>query len=151
MRLSKIILGLFMASVVAAGCTRDNEIITPPAAPIGGKGGMATLRITPRHHGKNIDSCIVRLAYDATNFPSKAWDEVTTLSMVDGKPTATFDSLAPGNYFIYAEGWDPMTDLTDGPDNVYGSGAFYVMDSNATYQVYMDVNELKDHINTPQD
>ena len=130
MRLSKITLGLFIACVVAAGCTRDNDIVIPPDFPTGGKGGKATLRITPKHHGKNIDSCIIKLAYDAENFPNKAWDEIKTVSMIDNRPIAAFDSLAPGHYFIYAEGYDPLTDLTDGPADVYGSGSFTILDSN---------------------
>jgi hypothetical protein len=149
MRLSKITLGLFIACLVAAGCTRKNDIVIPPEFPIGGKGGKATLRITPRHHGKNIDSCVIRLAYDANNFSNKPWDEVKLVTMVDNKPTAIFDSLAPGHYFIYAEGYDPLSELTNGPVDVYGSGPFTVLDSNGKYEIYMDVNEHIDHIHTP--
>ena len=151
MRLSKITLGLFIACLAAAGCTRDNDIIYPPDAPVGGKGGKAVLRVTPRHHGKNIDSCVIKLAYDNNNFPAKGWDEVKNVVIVNGEPVATFDSLAPGQYFIYAEGWDSYTEITNGPADVYGSGPFYIRDSMAEHHVYMDVNDLIDHVHTPQD
>ncbi len=75
MQLSKITLGLLIC-LAAAGCTRDNDIVLPPDAPIGGKGGRATLKIVPRHHGKNIDSCTIKLLYDANNFDNtRAWSE----------------------------------------------------------------------------
>ncbi len=150
MRLSKILFGLLITCMVAASCTRKNDVIFPPDPPTGGKGGMAKLRVTPRHHGENIDSCTIKLAYDATNFPQKGWDEVKSVSMIDGKPTAVFDSLAPGKYFLYAEGYDPFAETTNGPVWVYGSGPFTIIDSFSTYDMYIDVNENIDHTHTPQ-
>lgn len=76
-------------------------------APQGGKGGNATLKITPNHDGLNIDSCMVYIKYDASVIPfDNMFDDSTKARKIDGVPVATFSGLKTGNYYIYGMGWD---------------------------------------------
>ena len=76
---------------------------------IAGKGGNTTLKVTPQHHGDNIDSCTVFLKYNAKDLPASgtAYDEEVICIMEGGKPVATFNNLKQGEYYVYGKGWDP--------------------------------------------
>lgn len=73
---------------------------------IAGKGGNATLKVTPQHHGDDIDSCTIFLKYNAQDLPS-SYDEQIDCVMENGKPVATFSNLKKGEYYVYGSGWDP--------------------------------------------
>lgn len=73
---------------------------------IAGKGGNTTLKVTPQHHGDNIDSCTIFLKYNAQDLPS-SYDEEVTCIQENGKPVATFSNLKKGEYYVYGSGWDP--------------------------------------------
>lgn len=96
--------GLIFMSIAAmllfTACERK-ETVT-----VGGKGGNATLKVTPQHHGDNIDSCTIYLKYNAQDKPS-SYDEEVKCVMVNGKPVATFTNLNKGNYYVFGKGWDP--------------------------------------------
>jgi len=78
---------------------------------VGGKGGNATLKVTPQHHGDNIDSCTIHIKYNVLDKPSSHnYEEEVKCVMEGGKPVATFTNLKKGNYYIYGEGWDPDID-----------------------------------------
>jgi hypothetical protein len=107
---------------LAAGCkgTDPDPIVTP----IGGKGGNATLHITPRHHGRQIDSCTVYIKYNATDKPSDDhYDDSAQCVQVSGLPVATFSGLKKGNYYLYGYGWDPTLSP---PQHVKGGYAYPV-------------------------
>ena len=76
-------------------------------APQGGKGGNATLKITPNHDGLIIDSCMVYIKYDASVIPfDNQFDDSAKARIIDGKTYATFSGLKTGNYYIFGRGWD---------------------------------------------
>lgn len=102
---------------------------------IAGKGGKATLKVTPQHHGKNIDSCTVSLKYNTQDKPTTAYDETVKCVMENGKPVATFSELKPGNYYLYGNGWDKNIS-----QNVEG-GIPYTIGEEKTYEINVPVTE----------
>lgn len=83
---------------------------TDEAPPIGGAGGLATLKITPRHHGRQIDSCMIYVKYNTLNPPpaDSSYDDSARCILINGVPTATFGNLKKGNYYFFGYGWDPL-------------------------------------------
>lgn len=73
---------------------------------VGGKGGKATLKITTKHHGKDIDSCTVYIKYNELNTPSSYDDSAKAIFDSNGKPVVTFAGLKKGNYYLFGRGWD---------------------------------------------
>lgn len=90
----------FVSCIFLISCERDG------VDPIGGKGGKATLRITPQHHGANIDSCMVYIKYNAQDKPA-LYDDSARCVKINGVPVATFSSLRKGKYYLFGYGWDP--------------------------------------------
>lgn len=101
---------------------------------IGGKGGNATFKITPKHHGKNIDSSTVYIKYDAQDLPNSYDDSVKCIKE-NGKPVATFNQLKKGKYYLYGQGWD-----TTISNNVKG-GIPYTISEEKTYELTLSVTE----------
>lgn len=98
-------ISIFIITALCA-CKKDPE---PQAEPelTGGKGGAATLRITPRHHNKPIDTGIVYIKYKAKDAPTAAYDDSAKVVLVSGIPEATFTGLLKGQYYLYGRGYDP--------------------------------------------
>jgi hypothetical protein len=101
-----------------------------------GKGGNATLRITPTHHGasKSIIDFKVYIKYNATDKPSHYDDSASTVQ-VSGEPVALFTGLKKGNYYIYGYGFD-----TSIKQNVKG-GIPYPVASETTLNIELPVTE----------
>ena len=92
----------------------------------------AVLNVTPRHHGRQIDSCTVYIKYDAVDAPANGrYDDSAKCIPVGGIPVATFNGLKKGNYYLYGYGWDPQ--LTP-PRNVKGGFAYPIQ--SATVQSF---------------
>lgn len=92
---------LLMVTLGAASCQREDKA---------GKGGEATLKITPQHHGLNIEQCVIYLKYNSSTPPSETtegYDENVAVTMEDGKPVATFTKLKKGKYYVFGYGYDP--------------------------------------------
>lgn len=142
MRASHIFIGLLIFSAFAAGCVRKTEINEAEKPVIAGKGGFTTLNITPQHHEKNIDSCIIYIKYNATKKPAtNVYDETVTVTHQDGRPMAKFPGLKRGNYFIYGEGYDP-----DVAEPVVGGTSFTIIDTlEKSYDIYLAVSEAGGH------
>lgn len=139
MRTTQIASGLLLMGILAVSCTRENAIVKPAPAYSAGKGGKAKLNVTPRHHLKEISDAKIYIEYNAARQPSDGlWDDSAAVVQNNGKPVATFDSLKPGNYFMYAKGFDPAVN-----DDVIGTGSFKIVDSltTQTYSTYIEVSE----------
>lgn len=108
----KLMMSLLSVSALSyLSCDRDNN---NNSVTIGGKGGAATLNITPRHHSKNIDSCKVYIKYNVSDKPL-SYDDSAWCRNVGDKPVATFGGLKKGKYYIYGRGWDPsIEEAVDG-------------------------------------
>lgn len=114
--------------LVFTSCERNEP------TPVGGKGGNTTLKVTPQHHGDNIDSCTIYIKYNVQDKPS-FYDEEVKCLMENGKPVATFTSLNKGNYYIYGKGWDPGIE-----QNVEG-GIPYTITEDGTKEITVPVTE----------
>lgn len=121
---------LFAASLVS--CERKE----PEPVIVAGKGGNATLNVTPQHHGRNIDSCTIYIKYNTLDKPSNStYDDSAKCMQVNGKPVATFSGLKKGNYYLFGYGWDPQISL-----NVKG-GAPKPIDQETTIDYNLAVSE----------
>ena len=129
-------------AVIAIGifsCNRssDNVVLPSNTNPVGGKGGVANLRITPNNNGVDIDSAQVFIKYNARIDTTGKFDDSAWLSLEDQKPPiVTFTNLKRGDYYIYAKGWDVFKSQT-----VTGS-MFHTIttDTAATYSLILKVN-----------
>lgn len=147
MRTLYILFSVVIISALAASCVRENEYVAPQPDLVGRKSdsGMNILRVTPRHHlDQNIDSAVVYITYDATGFSLPS--DSKPVQMVDGKPMAIFDSLMPGDYYLYATGRDRTLDTA-----VKGGATFRILPRSSknkrTYDLYLDVTEEGPHNN----
>lgn len=114
---------IFAISALALSCKKGED-----SGLLAGKGGLAVLKITPRHHGRQIDSCTIYIKYNAVDAPSGgSYDDSAQTVLIDGVPIATFDSLKRGNYYLYGLGWDPK--LTP-PAHVKGGIGYYLQNEN---------------------
>ncbi len=127
----KLALLSFASVLLFAACERKQPT---PVGGKGGKGGNATLKVTPQHHGENIDSCTIYLKYNAQDKPS-AYDEEVKCVKENGKPVATFTNLNKGNYYVYGDGWDP-----DIEQEVEG-GIPYTITEETTKEITVPVTE----------
>ncbi len=76
----------------------------------GAYGGNATLHVAAQHQARDIDSCWIYIKYNATEAPKlRAYDD-SALAAVKGvgRPLVMFNNLTSGNYYLYAEGYDPV-------------------------------------------
>lgn len=142
MRTSHILAGLLAFSLFTASCVRKTEVNPTEPKPKAGKTGLTTLRITPQHHEKNIDSCWVYLKYNATARPDDGmYDDSLLVTPQDGKPIAKFTFLNKGDYYVYGVGYDP-----DIAEPVVGGTSFTVIDTlEKTYDIYLAVTEIGGH------
>lgn len=79
-----------------------------------GRTGELELVMRIVHHTRPIKGSRVFIKYNATEFPG---DDTTrydyAVSSLDDSPFATIDSLACGNYYLYAVGIDSLLDPTN--------------------------------------
>lgn len=124
----KLSLVALVATMFFTACERKES------TPVAGKGGNATLKVTPQHHGDDIDSCTIFLKYNVLDKPS-AYDEEVKCVMENGKPVATFSNLHKGNYYVFGRGWDPEIE-----QNVEG-GIPYTITEDKTINITVPVTE----------
>lgn len=99
------LLALSILTLVTA-CKKKKTSDTDEVGTTAGKGGLATLMVTPKHHSKYIDSCTVYIKYNAINLPAAYDDSIKCISW-GGKPVAVFPKMNKGNYYFFGKGWDP--------------------------------------------
>lgn len=114
--MKNVILAFSVLSLLIVSCKKsDNDSGA-------GKGGSAVLKVTPRHHGKQIDSCTIYIKYNAVDPPANnVYDDSAVCIQVNGIPVATFSGLKRGNYYLYGYGWDPQLSP---PQHVKGGYAY---------------------------
>lgn len=117
---------VFISLISILSCRKEETLA--------GKGGNATLTITPQHHGLNIANSKVYIKYNAKNTPSFYDDSVQT-SMQNGIPTAVFTQLTKGDYYIYGIGID-----TSIMQSVKG-GIPYTIENETAQTIYLPVTE----------
>lgn len=127
--MNRAIIFVLSTLVTITACKKRQE-----PTPVAGKGGNATLNITPQHHGKNIDSCMIYIKYNTSDMPSSYDDSVKCVPQ-SGKPVGTFTGLKAGNYYIYGKGWDPNIS-----QKVIG-GKPYTITTEQSYDLNLAVTE----------
>lgn len=142
--LSRYLLLLAAVILVGAGCKKlkrtENSVTvttnggeTPKST--GGKGGNASFEITPNHNGIDIDSCMVYIKYDASVIPQDGRFDDSAWAVRENKttpPAAKFSWLKPGNYYVYAKGWDLIRSV-----HVHGGLPFIIIQDNVnTNHIY---------------
>ena len=81
-------------------CTKPGSSIT------GGKGGGATLVVTPVHLALNVDSCTIYIKYAAVDAPANGiYDDSQKVHLSDTTPVAIFAGLKKGEYYIFGDGY----------------------------------------------
>lgn len=77
--------------------------------PLAGPGGKAILSIRCQHHGSNIDSATVYIKYNSLEAVNiSEYNNSKKLSKdSNNEYTVQFDGLKPGDYYLFAQGWDP--------------------------------------------
>lgn len=127
---------LLLIAVTAFACKRiDKPTETPPSENTAGKGGNASIEITSRHHGNNIDSVTVYIKYNSSDAGSVYDDSAKAVHDIDGKPVASFGSLKKGKYYLYGRGWD-----TTISNNVVG-GIPLSITEDRKYEISLSVTE----------
>jgi hypothetical protein len=98
-----LILAIFLSGFLfAAGCKKT----TSDNVTGGGKGGNATLIITPQHGGVFIDSCTVYIKYGTDNAPANGlYDDSAVCAVADTTPIAAFTNLTNGMYYLFGKGY----------------------------------------------
>lgn len=121
---------LVLATTISVfACCRPEE-----QTEVGGKGGNATLKVTPQHHGNNIPNSKVQIKYNTQELPT-SFDEVEMTVDDNGKPVATFSGLKKGNYYIYGSGYDSSIG-----QNVVGGIPYTITEEN-TQSITVPVTE----------
>lgn len=131
---------IVLAGILAiAACKRRED--PKPTGDVAGKGGSASIAVTPKHHSKYIDSCTVYLKYNTLDLPSAIFDaskydeNAKCIKINDSVAVANFTSLKKGNYYMYAVGWDK--NITD---TVVG-GKPLTITGDSTYHITLSVTE----------
>lgn len=120
-----IIIGLIILMLVAS--CRKEELVA-------GKGGNASLVITPQHHGVSIANSTVYIKYNAKNTPTYYDDSVQTI-MQNGIPVATFTQLSKGDYYLYGTGFDTTV------KQIVKGGIPFTISNETVQTVYLPVTE----------
>lgn len=95
----KYSVGFLFAFLIFWGCKKENA-----HTPISGSIGLDVL---VKHHNRALGSIHVFLKNNVQDFPGRNDSLYEMRVETDASGMAHFSSLFPGNYFIYAHGWDP--------------------------------------------
>lgn len=123
---------VFIACISFVSCERKDPQTNQED--IGGKGGSANLKITSKHHGKNIDSATILIKYN-TQEKSSYYDDSLKCVMEIDKPVATFTQLKKGKYYLYGRGWDKNA------GNYVEGGIPYIISEEKTFDIIVPVTE----------
>lgn len=105
--------------------------------PSAGLGGNANLKVSARHHALNIDSCTVYIKFNSSEAPSdNVYDLNQQITMdTSGNSYTIFNGLKKGDYYIFAQGWDPSIS-----ENVKG-GIPYTIKDETDISIIIPVTE----------
>ena len=92
------------------------------------------MKITPKHHASNIDSCRVYIRYNTLD-AAASYDDSTWVVMENGQPVATFSGLKNGNYYLFGRGWDPAI------VQAVRGGIPHTISEQKTYNLVLPVSE----------
>jgi hypothetical protein len=133
MKHQTLLISILFIFLVAAGCKPKASCVSSG----GGKGGTATISITPTHFNSYVDSCMVYVKYGTLNTPADGiYDDSVRCVLVDTIPVATFTNLKAGLYYFYGQGYHQA------PFNAYVKGAAnYTMCSEHNQSLYLPTDQ----------
>ncbi len=133
MKHQAIIISIHFIVVILGSCKPKGSCISSG----GGKGGNATISISPTHLTSFVDSCLVYIKYGSLNTPTDGiYDDSARCVLVDTIPVATFTNLKAGLYYFYGKGYHQA------PYNVYVKGAAnYTMCSEHNQSLYLPTDQ----------
>lgn len=70
--------------------------------------GAISLEVHAVHHTLDVPAIMIYLKKDATTFPGNDSSIYSYRGMTDGYGKHTFEKLFPGNYYVYASGYDSI-------------------------------------------
>jgi hypothetical protein len=129
-RLFSVLVSIMFSLTVISGCRKNDK--GPPA----GKGGTMNLRITPQHHGENIDSCMIYIKYNALDAPVGFDDSLACINS-EGRSVALFSGLKKGNYYLFGKGWEKPFSI-----EVRGGIPYSIRLQDTTLDVFLPVTEF---------
>ena len=96
------ILGTLLLGITLPGCKPKSTCVSSG----GGKGGGASISVSPSHAGAYVDSFKVYIKYGTLSTPANSiYDDSAWCVMVDTIPVAKFTNLKAGLYFFYGTGY----------------------------------------------
>ncbi len=103
-----LVCAVFMSTFLFVQCKEKEEVLEENTA---GRTGNLTLVTKMVHHTRPIIGCRVFVKYNTSEFPGEDTTKYNYSVTADSNsPFAVIDSLAPGNYYIYAIGIDSLLD-----------------------------------------
>jgi hypothetical protein len=103
----QIILLLILTTFIFLGCKKesDDQSIS----------GTIRLNVLVKHHNVALKGIPVYLKSNAESFPGRDAGKYDISTSTDASGKAEFNKLFPGNYYLYAYGWDALV-----ADSVWG-------------------------------
>ena len=111
---------LILFVVIVFSCKKDGTVIDNKVVP-----GSIYFEVHAMHHTWDVPGMKVYLKKNATEFPGKDSTLYEYNGTTDGYGKYTFEKLYPGNYYLYASGYDSTWGA-----NVTGSTAINLNSNN---------------------
>jgi hypothetical protein len=70
--------------------------------------GTINLEVHAVHHALDVPAIMIYLKRNATQFPGNDSSVYTYSRKTDGYGMCSFEKLFPGNYYVYASGYDSL-------------------------------------------
>lgn len=97
-----ILLFLFFLCLVAVSCEKGERNSSRPIE------GSITLKVNVKHHSWGVGPLDVYLKKDVTEWPGTDISKYDFHVTTNQNGNCEFNQLFPGDYFLYATGYDPI-------------------------------------------
>lgn len=106
--------------------------------PSAGFGGSANLKVSAVHHNATIDSCTIYIKFNSSEAVALSEYDLNQKLTTDtnGNSYTILEGLKSGDYYIFAQGWDPSIS-----QNVKG-GIPYTIVNETDISVAIPVTEV---------
>lgn len=119
---------LFPLLIISFIVLSSSSCSKPASSCNGGKGGSASIAVTPSAHKFFLDSCTIYIKYGTLDQPANGiYDDSMVPVIVDTTPVANFKNLQDGCYYIYVVGYHPGFS----PPNVKGGASTQVQNGKS--------------------
>jgi hypothetical protein len=105
-----------------------------------GGGGSLTLRISTLHHTNPVPGCVVKVKFNAKDFPGENGEYDLTTQQAVGENFVNITGLKCGEYYLFATGVDSSLSSTD--KTVKGGIPFSTEQENGIIEITVPVTEV---------